>query len=244
MEVVSPIPIEHCVSISGQLFPTPSFPQFVPCSCVHGCDVLACDCVLQHGGSAYNTDGTLKNSYMNERHAPIIECSKFCSCSADCFNKTSQNGAHSSLYIDNTVGKGRGVYTRERLKQGTFLCEYVGQLIKLDEYNTRLKEASNCYAMKLVEHLYNGLPIATCVDATYYSNISRWFNHSCSPNVVVVAVRSDSIVPRLCLFTCVPVEERVELCFSYCNVSTVADVGNVKCMCNSQKCRGYLPLQK
>ncbi len=241
MEVVS---IERCVSISGQPFPTPSLPHYAPCSCVHGCDVLACNCVLPHGGSAYNTDGTLKTGYMNERHTPVVECSRFCSCTSDCLNKTSQNGVHSSLYIDNTDGKGRGVYTKERLKQGTFLCEYVGQLIKLEEYNTRLIGASNCYAMKLVEHLYNGLTLATCIDATYYGNISRWFNHSCSPNVVVVAVRSDSVVPRVCLFTCAPVEEREELCFSYCNVSTAADVGNVKCMCNSQTCRGYLPLQK
>ena len=237
--------VDSCVTSTGNVMPCPSVPQFAPCSCIGGCDALACNCVLQHG-CHYDQEGKLKDCYFDSVVAsPVIECSKFCSCDKDCMNKTSQKGTIESLYVSDAGPKGSGVYTSKQLKRGTFVCEYVGQLIKVNEYNTRVSKSPVCYSLKLVEHLDQDRMLATCIDASYYGNISRYINHSCSPNLAVVPVRSDSIVPRVCLFTSAPViSEGEELCFSYCDTfNDTVSLGDVQCYCKSENCKGYLPLQ-
>ena len=78
-------------------------------------------------------------------------------------------------------------------------------------------------------------------------NIGRYLNHSCDPNLVMVPVRSDCLVPHLALFTSRMVEAGQELCYDYGagdhgddSVATGTDRTN--CLCKSHCCRNYLPL--
>lgn len=243
------VAVDSCVCMSGTVIPIPSFPQYLPCPCTDSCDILACNCVLQHG-CAYDENGKLKECYLKRDCItnPIIECSHFCSCEESCFNRVTQKGMSKSLHVSDAGCKGYGVFTSQCLLKGTFLCEYIGELVTKDEYEARLSRDPDavCYSVKVVEHIGrdNGNLLTTCIDASHYGNISRFMNHSCSPNVVLLPVRSDSVVPRICLFTAEAVNKGQELCFSYCDiVCDAVSLGNVQCCCESSDCMGFLPLQ-
>ena len=73
-------------------------------------------------------------------------------------------------------GKGFGVVALSPLKKGTFICEYVGEVISHDDYKIRKARHRDAYII--------GLGTNNFVDAFQYGNISRFFNHSCRPNAV------------------------------------------------------------
>ena len=72
----------------------------------------------------------------------------------------------------------------------------------------------------------------------------------------MVAVRSDSIIPRLCLFAARDIDAGEEIGFSYFG-QTVAGTrgvahdralsehtfGQKQCMCGAEECVGFLPLE-
>jgi SET domain-containing protein len=153
------------------------------------------------------------------------------------------------LSLVETENKGVGVISTCPLQPGTFVGEYVGEVITTAMAAERLKslnKSAKCFIIQYHEHI-SGNVISTNIDATLKGNITRYINHSCDPNLVVVPVRSDSLVPRLCFFACKHVEADEELCFSYFGARDIADeskisMGKKKCYCGSANCIGYLPL--
>ena len=152
-----------------------------------------------------------------------------------------------------TENKGNGVCTQVDICRGTCIGEYVGEVVTGAQAKERLCSRRNtslpCYVVQYREHTGTGTVITTNIDATYKGNIMRFVNHSCSPNLVMVAVRSDSIVPRLCLFASEDISTGKELCFSYYG-STGAEVsretlqlGKQPCYCGSANCVRFLPLE-
>lgn len=68
-------------------------------------------------------------------------------------------------------GLGFGLFAARDIKQGEFVCEYTGKKISTkvaDELETR-------YLFELDKHW--------TIDGSPRSNIARYINHSCSPNV-------------------------------------------------------------
>lgn len=216
------------------------------CQCVGQCqfsaDVITCSCKC-----AYDRDRLLTPSYLEQFSAPIIECNSSCSCNSDCLNRASQSCPNQHLVVSDTDNKGHGVRSLVALQRGSFIGEYVGEVLPNSVTAERLKSLSNaskCYILKYREHCSDRV-ITTNIDATYKGNITRFINHSCEPNLVMVPIRSDSIVPRLCLFTCKPINPGDEVCFSYYGrTDSTVTVGTKKCFCGSQTCIGYLPLEK
>ena len=74
-------------------------------------------------------------------------------------------------------------------------------------------------------------------------NIGRYLNHSCEPNLWMVPVRTDSLVPHLALFTCRPVGAGEELCYHYGDTAgtEAATHSRTDCLCQAPTCRKYLP---
>lgn len=85
--------------------------------------------------------------------------------------------------------KGWGVRTLDELPRGTFVCEYVGEILTNDELYERNKMLKNGIHEK---HTYPvtldadwasecGLKDeeALCLDGTFYGNIARFINHRC-----------------------------------------------------------------
>lgn len=217
------------------------------CKCSGQCDykTKSVQCICN---CPYNESGCLSASFLTQSSVPIIECNSNCTCDSFCLNRTTQKQPTHEIIVVNTENKGVGIASTCHLQQGTFVGEYVGEIITSSMATERLRSLSNaakCFIVQYREHMSNGNIITTNVDATSKGNFTRYINHSCEPNLIVVPVRSDSIVPRLCFFTCVDIKAGEELCFSYFGMrdsSECISVGNKRCYCGSPKCIGYLPL--
>ena len=73
--------------------------------------------------------------------APIYECNRKCRCGAECYNRVVQKGRKVKLCIYRTPnGCGWGVKTLENIKKGSFVVEYVGEVITTEEAEERGKK--------------------------------------------------------------------------------------------------------
>ena len=212
--------------------------------CEFGIDSARCSC-----SCAYDDKGCLSILYFEQNSPPIIECNSSCTCSSSCRNRASQYNVNQPLTLVDTENKGIGVVSSIDLPKGLFIGEYVGEIISCSLTEERLKSLSSsdkCYIIQYREHMSSGTVLTTNIDATFKGNMMRFINHSCEPNLIIVPVRSDSVIPRLCLFPSRMILVGEELCFSYFGEvnSKNAPVGRKKCFCGSRNCIGYLPLQK
>lgn len=192
----------------------------------------------------------------------MFECNSRCACAGSCLNRVVQKGQQLKLQVFKTKHKGWGLRTLEIIKKFTFVCEYAGELISIQEAKKRalaLTHETGNYLIVLREHSSNNQILRTHVDAHFHGNASRFINHSCSPNLVMVPVRVDSIVPKLALFAARNIDIGEELSFDYSGEFSVwssskktGECEGVEvlrafgkepksCACGSQNCRGLLP---
>jgi SET domain-containing protein len=86
--------------------------------------------------------------------------------------------------------------------------------------------------------------ISTVIDATRCGNITRFVNHSCSPNLELSPVRIDCAVPYILLVASRGIEPGEELRFDYGGGGVDAELGSgTKCLCGSANCRKFLPYE-
>lgn len=71
----------------------------------------------------------------------------------------------------------RGVCSKLDLRRGQYICEYVGEVVRLKNYKRR-SASREPHQPRYGMHL---LP-KFVVDATQKGNIARFLNHSCQPN--------------------------------------------------------------
>lgn len=241
--------VSKCVAGPGVNLELDVVSLYSGCRCSGKCEFgtqgkkCSCTCV-------YDKEGCLSDFYLQQNSEPIIECNSSCTCSHNCPNRTSQTEPCQHLIVFSTENKGLGLMSLTDLRRGSFVGEYVGEVISTALADDRLKALSRtakCYIIQYREHLSSGTVMTTNVDATYKGNLTRFINHSCDPNLVVIPIRSNSIVPRLCLFTCTHVNPGSELSFSYFGEKTSVisenPLGRKKCFCGSPNCIGYLPLE-
>ncbi|CAG0890824.1 unnamed protein product [Cyprideis torosa] len=120
------------------------------------------------------------------------------------------------------------------IEWGTFIMEYVGELLNERQFKTRVKDA----AKKGHEHFYfMALTNDAIIDATYKGNVSRFINHSCEPNSETQkwTVNGDL---RVGFFSTRKIAPGEEITFDY----KFERYGRAaqKCLCGSAKCRGYI----
>jgi SET domain-containing protein len=220
------------------------------------CLYKSCDCPIACSEGCgcfdecpYTNHGVLCDSFAQlENCSPVIfECNRSCSCPVNCINRLTQREVPSDhVIIKEAEGKGMGLFANVDLIRGTFVGQYVGEIIKISTARERLRLLSAndpCYLLCFKEHMASGVTVTTAIDAGRYGNHTRFINHSCDPNLVLLAVRRHSIVPSLCLFTCRFVKAGDELCFSYCGNNRMASVGRRPCLCGTENCMKFLPLQ-
>ena len=229
--------IEHNIGGEGVSIDVPA-PLYSSCTCEDVCNESCC-CIRR--SNAYNCN-KLVQSYYSEHSAAVIECNSRCTCSASCGNRVVQNAEHPSIEVKPSGGKGLGVYAAEDIPMGVFVIEYVGEVIKMSSLTEKYSELdpdSPCYIIQYKEHLSMHKTVVTCIDASSYGNHSRFINHSCNPNLVMIPVRINSVVPHLSLFTSRNVVKSEELSYSY-GTENVA-VSGKPCLCGSYNCAGFLP---
>lgn len=165
-------------------------------------------------------------------------------------------GRQVQLVVAECVGKGWGVVAAQEIARGEFVGEYTGELVSSREMRRRYRDEYDAtavnYVLSLREHVAQRDTAAlafdvvrTNVDASKSGNVTRFFNHSCRPNLEVAAVRVDSFVPRLAFFARTRIECGEELTFDYAGGSNFGSGdqarGRRKCRCGALECRGFLP---
>ncbi|XP_041760669.1 uncharacterized protein LOC121587701 [Anopheles merus] len=200
------------------------------CSCVDStCTSMDSECLCSER-TWYTNDGRLVNDF-NYLDPPIItECGDLCDCNLrSCRNRVVQHGLDVPLQLCYIPGKGWGVRTMVPIPKGTFLVEYVGEILPDEAANHRLDDS-------YLFDLGNGY----CLDASTYGNVSRFFNHSCQPNVSPVSVyydHKDQRHPRVALFACQDIGVQEEICFDYGEKFWAVKKGSLACRCNTEECR-------
>nr|XP_019011956.1 uncharacterized protein I206_02793 [Kwoniella pini CBS 10737]OCF50737.1 hypothetical protein I206_02793 [Kwoniella pini CBS 10737] len=210
-------------------------------------------------------DRQLLNLEALPERLPLVECSPICPCSGNCANRLTQRGVLISTTIrPSSSGVGLGLFyistTHDDLPQGCFVSLYAGEYLTTDQArqrwsNQRVHEegqGNHILSLKLPGKTWH-------IDPRFKGNIGRFLNHSCDPNCVIQIVRwgIDSL-PRAAIFTKRGVRVGEELTFDYANASGSVDLaaqldrqnviedgaGRTKCLCGSQKCRGWMPFDE
>lgn len=114
-------------------------PNFITCcSCKDNCsDPKVCECAIAMAGFAYDRN----NSYFSDKPGGVYECNYLCSCHQDlCHNRLVGNGPHKPLEVFRCAetGKGWGVRCSVDMPIGTFIADYLGEVLNEADAEARV----------------------------------------------------------------------------------------------------------
>lgn len=262
IDIDQPMPFKY---ITKSIYPS-WYAKTAPqgCDCTNGCsDSDKCACAVKNGGEIpFNYNGAIVQA------KPLIyECGPSCKCSPLCHNRVSQRGIRMQLEIFKTNGRGWGVRSLKSIPSGTFICEYIGEMLQDGEAEQRTNDeylfdiGHNYDDRSLWEGLPNLIPglqsnsqcdtvenVGFTIDAAEYGNVGRFINHSCSPNLYAQNVlydHDDKRMPHIMFFAVDNIPPLQELTYHYnYTIDEVRDSeGNIKqkaCHCGSLECCGRL----
>ncbi|XP_065205525.1 histone-lysine N-methyltransferase SUV39H2-like [Planococcus citri] len=201
----------------------------IGCDCIGKRICLLNNCCPEMFNSqpTYNEDGQV----MIPSNMPIYECNKNCKCSKSCANRIVQRGSNIKFIIFRTEDHEWGVQAAQSIKKGTFVVEYVGEIVKrnqIDQFHH--EEKQNHYLFDLN---FNKEDCLYTINSWKHGNISRFIGHSCAPNLHAYSVWIDSSDPNIyhvALFASQDICNGEKLTFLHKNTS----VSN-NCKCDSCK---------
>ncbi|XP_014807868.1 PREDICTED: histone-lysine N-methyltransferase EHMT1 isoform X13 [Calidris pugnax] len=203
------------------------------CVCIDDCSSSNCMCGQLSMRCWYDKDGRLLPEFNMAEPPLIFECNHACSCWRTCRNRVVQNGLRTRLQLYRTQKMGWGVRTMQDIPLGTFVCEYVGELISDSEADVREEDS-------YLFDLDNKDGEVYCIDARFYGNISRFINHLCEPNLIPVRVfmsHQDLRFPRIAFFSTRRIEAGEEIGFDYGDRFWDIKGKYFSCQCGSPKCK-------
>lgn len=213
------------------------------CKCKSSCtSVTKCTCLQKMNKNVYDLNGILDlGDVWSDVNQPIFECFSECSCSMNCSNRVVQKGLQiSGLQVFDTKTKGLGVRTIVPIKKGTFICEYIGEVITSETADKRIKKLkpTDPNYLLVIRECFKDKILRTNIDATNLGNVARFFNHSCSPTMCVRLVRVETMIPRIAFFAAIDISPGTELTFDY---GIKYGLSKQECKCGAKECCGYLP---
>jgi hypothetical protein len=254
-----PMAFEYMSQIQYPLKYQPDPP--LGCNCVGGCSLSKkCACAVKNGGMfPFSTLGLLEDRPL------IYECGPSCKCPPTCHNRVSQHGIKFRLQVFKTNSMGWGVRCLDFMPSGSYVCEYIGELIEEQEAQERISDeylfatGNNYYDVPRWEGMLEEIPslrggpsedeeTVFAVDAINRGNIARFINHACTPNLFpqnVLYDHDDKRMPHIMFFASEDIPPLKELSYDYNYVlDAVHDSdGNIKkkrCFCGSVECTGWL----
>lgn len=112
-------------------------------------------------------------------HHTFTECQSTCNAGDKCENQRFEKCLYPKLEVRKVGGKGFGLFAGADIECGTFIIEYVGEVINLDEFHRRFErlkqqKSDTYYILSIDGSLF--------IDAGPKGNDARFINHSCEPN--------------------------------------------------------------
>ncbi|KAI4459833.1 g9a isoform b [Holotrichia oblita] len=202
------------------------------CTCGDNCTVTDCSCVRNSLTNWYDEDGRLV-PHFDFADAPLIfECNQMCSCNAlTCNNRVVQRGLMQRFQLFRIEKKGWGIKTLNAIVKGSFVCEYIGEIVNDVDADQR-EDDSYFFGLDSHEESFS-------IDARKYGNFGRFLNHSCSPNLTPIKVftnHQDLRFPRIALFANRDILAEEELCFDYGEKFWSVKSKLFQCACGSSNC--------
>ena len=130
----------------------------------------------------------------------------------------------------------------EYIPRGSFVVEYIGEVITTDEAERRGVEYDKSGFSTLFD--LDAAGDAECeytIDATYRCGVARFLNHSCEPNLRQTSVWVDTLslaLPRIAFFATRDIQPLEELTFDYKYEENAA--ATMRCHCGAPSCREWL----
>ncbi|KAE9022161.1 hypothetical protein PF005_g5049 [Phytophthora fragariae] len=163
--------------------------------------------------------------------AALVECIQgFCKCADRCDNMRIQRGAMPSTQLVDCERKGLGLRLLENVKAGSFVGEYMGEIVTEQEYYMRRVLYHN------EKHRYMMvLSGGEVIDATRMGGWARFINHSCDPNCGVEKwdVNGEE---RCAIFALRDIVAGEELTFDY-KFESFSKAEITECLCGAPNCR-------
>lgn len=211
-----------------------------------GCQCTECCCCSENCSHnkkkqklAYRIDKKIQKQTVNMKNEKLIihECNKNCKCGPDCRNRVVQMGSDAKLELCYSInGCGWCVRAAAPIPKGTFVFRYVGEIIPGSEVPKR----GSKYIFDIDVEKPEGQQLGDfAIDGDKFGNLARFLNHSCDPNIRIVAVHIDSSNFRLheiAFFTRRHVETGEQLSIDYGQHYTYI----TDCRCGSVCCRKNL----
>lgn len=225
------------------------------CDCSGDCKSSACGCSSLNGCSTrYNSRGRLSSSYNLDAPELIYECNSGCKCNyKTCNNRVIQHGSQVKLALFRTKSRGWGVRALDRIKRGSFVGIYTGELVSTNDCHQR---ADDTYLFNLANTSNINPPADNSqaqmidekeserfvCDAKHYGNITRFINHSCDPNLVGIrsfTYHQDQRFPYIAFFANKDIRSGSELTINYgVNYWIVKGARDkVFCLCQRSRCQ-------
>lgn len=133
-----------------------------------------------------------------------------------------------------TENKGWGVRTKLPIEKGTYILEYVGEVVTEREFKERMATIYLNDTHHYCLHLDGGLVI----DGQRMGSDCRFVNHSCEPNCEMQKWSVNGL-SRMALFAKRNISAGEELTYDY-NFSLFNPSEGQPCRCNTPNCRGVI----
>ncbi|KAM9385510.1 histone-lysine N-methyltransferase ASH1L isoform 2-T2 [Pholidichthys leucotaenia] len=166
----------------------------------------------------------------------FAECSpSTCPCGEQCDNQHIQRHEWvQCLERFRTEGKGWGIRTKEPLRSGQFIIEYLGEVVSEHEFRSRMMEQYFSHSGHYCLNLDSGMVI----DSYRMGNEARFINHSCEPNCEMQKWSVNGVY-RIGLFALKDIPSNTELTYDY-NFHSFNTEEQQACKCGSESCRGII----
>ncbi|XP_042296720.1 histone-lysine N-methyltransferase ASH1L [Sceloporus undulatus] len=166
----------------------------------------------------------------------FAECSpNTCPCGEQCCNQRIQRHEWvQCLERFRAEEKGWGIRTKESLKAGQFIIEYLGEVVSEQEFRNRMIEQYHNHS----DHYCLNLDSGMVIDSYRMGNEARFINHSCNPNCEMQKWSVNGVY-RIGLYALKDMPAGTELTYDY-NFHSFNVEKQQLCKCGFDKCRGII----
>ncbi|XP_030371426.1 probable histone-lysine N-methyltransferase Mes-4 isoform X2 [Scaptodrosophila lebanonensis] len=192
-------------------------------------DVSVCECKPDQENPCGPESGCLNRMLYHECNP------EFCPAGNRCENRMFETRKSPRFDVVYMNQRGFGLVCREPIAEGSFVVEYVGEVINRAEFRQRLEQKSR---NRDENYYFLGVEPDFIIDAGPKGNLARFMNHSCEPNCETQKWNVNSI-NRVGLFAIKDIPADTELTFNYL-WDDLMNGSKKACFCGAERCSGNI----